>query len=129
LRYGRDVIVRVLTARVPADSVAQFNQLLRRQLDELRDQPGLVYAKIARRLTHENDEEVVLFEEWRTPADLWTWTNGRLASPCLLPGTEDLIQRLSIDHYESLDVLPEDHPLVLINGTGPMDDPRATATG
>ncbi len=104
----RGVIVRVLTARVAAPAVASLNQLLRAQLAELHEQPGLVYAKLARRLLEDDGEEIVLFEEWRTPADLWTWTRGRLATPRLLPATEELISELRIDHYESLDVLPDD---------------------
>ncbi len=98
------MIVRVLTARVPARDVGRFNHLLREQLDELRVQPGLVYAKLARRLDDQGAEEVVLFEEWRTPSDLWTWTGGRLNRPRLLPGTEELIETLKIEHYEALDV-------------------------
>lgn len=110
------MIVRVLTARVAAPSVAALNQLLRAQLTELHDQPGLVYAKLARRLLEDDGEEIVLFEEWRTPADLWTWTSGRLATPRLLPGTEPLISELRIDHYESLDVLPDDVEFRLQHG-------------
>jgi heme-degrading monooxygenase HmoA len=102
------VIVRVVTARVPARNVAEFNERLRAQLAELHTQPGLVYAKLARRLDERNGEEVVLFEEWRTPADLWEWTGGRLSRPRLLPGTEELVDELTIAHYESLDVNPED---------------------
>ena len=98
------MIVRILTARVPARNAGDFNSLLRRQLDELRTQPGLVYAKLARRLDPNIDEEVVLFEEWQTPDDLWAWTGGRLHVPRLLPGTEELIDQLTITHYEALDM-------------------------
>jgi quinol monooxygenase YgiN len=98
------MIVRVLTARVPARNAGDFNSLLRAQLDELRVQPGLVYAKLARRLDANLDEEVVLFEEWQTPDDLWAWTGGRLHVPRLLPGTEELIHQLTITHYEALDM-------------------------
>jgi heme-degrading monooxygenase HmoA len=110
------VIVRVLRARVPPAAVGKFNRLLREQLDDVRDQPGLVYVKLARRLTDDNGEEVVLFEEWRTPSDLWTWTGGSLARPRLLPGAEDLVEELVIDHYEALDVVP-DLAFTVIDGT------------
>ena len=100
------MIVRVLTARVLPKHAAQFNELLRGQLAELREQPGLVYVKLARRFDETGDQEVVLFEEWRTPSDLWTWTRGRLAQPRLLPGTEELIDNLTITHYEALDIDP-----------------------
>lgn len=103
------MIVRVLTARVSEPNAGEFNDLLRKQLDELRSQPGLVYAKLARRLGADREEEVMLFEEWRTPDDLWAWTGGRLNVPRLLPGTERLIDRLTIAHYEALDMnLDED---------------------
>ena len=102
--YIDGVIVRVLAARVSEQNAGEFNNLLRKQLDELRDQPGLVYAKLARRLGADGAEEVMLFEEWRTPDDLWAWTGGRLNVPRLLPGTEQLIERLTISHYEALDM-------------------------
>jgi heme-degrading monooxygenase HmoA len=98
------VIVRVLTAHVARDQVGQFNDLIRGELQELRTQPGLVYAKLARRLDKQGGEEVVLFEEWATPADLWAWTGGRLTEPRLLPGTEELVEDLVVTHFEALDV-------------------------
>jgi len=98
------VIVRVLTARVSEQNAGEFNNLLRKQLDELRGQPGLVYAKLARRLGADRAEEVILFEEWRTPDDLWAWTGGHLNAPRLLPETEKLIDQLTIAHYEALDL-------------------------
>jgi hypothetical protein len=106
--YSDRVIVRVLTARVSEQNAGQFNALLRKQLDELRAMPGLVYAKLARRLSAGGAEEVILFEEWRTPDDLWAWTGGRLNVPRLLPGTEKLIDQLTITHYEALDMDMDD---------------------
>jgi hypothetical protein len=102
--YGWPMIVRVLTARVPGRNVGEFNHLLRGKLDVLQQQPGLVYAKLARRLNEVGDEEVVLFEEWATPAHLWEWTGGHLTEPRLLPGTDSLIEELAITHYEALDM-------------------------
>ena len=102
--YIELVIVRVLTARVSEQNAGEFNNLLRQQLDELRGQPGLVYAKLARRLSADRAEEVMLFEEWLTPDDLWAWTGGHLNVPRLLPGTEQLIDQLTIAHYEALDM-------------------------
>jgi heme-degrading monooxygenase HmoA len=102
------MIVRLLTAHVPRQNVGPFNDLLRAQLRELRVQPGLVYVKLARRLNDSEGEEVVLVEEWRTPADLFAWTRGRLTKPRLLPGTEDLLEDLTITHYEALDLSADD---------------------
>ena len=102
------MILRILTARVPDKNIGTFNDLLRAQLAELREQPGLVYVKLARRLEPDGSEEVVLIEEWRTSPDLFAWTRGRLNVPRLLPGTEELVQDLIITHYEALDVTPED---------------------
>lgn len=109
------MIVRVLTARVPQANAGRFNELLRAQLEELRTQPGLVYAKLARRLDEQFGEEVVLFEEWETPGHVWDWTGGRLQEPRLLPGTEELIADLVITHYEALDRFQ--------SGVTPMIDP------
>lgn len=104
------MIVRVLTARVLEPNAGEFNDLLRRQLDELRRQPGLVYVKLARRLGPDRAEEVMLFEEWRTPDDLWAWTGGRLNEPRLLPGTEKLTDQLTVAHYEALDLGMDEDP-------------------
>jgi antibiotic biosynthesis monooxygenase len=102
------MILRVLTARVQNQNIGVFNELLRAQLKELRQQPGLGYSKLARRLSDDQTEEVVLVEEWSTTADLFQWTRGRLTTPRLLPGTEELVENLIITHYEALDVSPED---------------------
>jgi heme-degrading monooxygenase HmoA len=124
------VIVRVLTARVLPKHAGQFNELLRGQLAELREQPGLVYVKLARRFDETGDQEVVLFEEWRTPSDLWTWTRGRLAQPRLLPGTEELIDNLTITHYEALDIDPSMFELTVTETEqDPADADDADDTG
>ena len=108
LDYPRLVILRVLTARVGNENIGAFNELLRAQLAELRVHPGLVYAKLARRLDEDGSEEVVLVEEWRTAADLFDWTRGHLDRPRLLPGTEVLVDNLVITHYEAIDLTAED---------------------
>jgi hypothetical protein len=116
------VIVRVLTARVPSQNVGQFNHRLREKLDVLHQQPGLVYAKLARRLSEVGDEEVVLIEEWATPAALWEWTGGHLTEPKLLPDMDSLIEELTITHYEALDMPVEGPPL-------PVDAQRVVVKG
>ena len=102
------MILRVLTARVPNENIGRFNELLRAQLKELHEQPGLLYAKLARRLSDDYTEEVVLIEEWSTTADLFEWTHGQLTAARLLPGTEALVENVVVTHYEALDVSPED---------------------
>jgi heme-degrading monooxygenase HmoA len=121
------VIVRILTARVPRQNVGPFNDLLRAQLTELRVQPGLVYVKLARRLNENEGEEVVLVEEWRTPADLFAWTRGRLTKPRLLPGTEDLLEGVTVSHYEALDLSPDDLALRVLGR--PADRVPAESSG
>jgi heme-degrading monooxygenase HmoA len=122
------MILRVLNARVNKRNISEFNDLLRAQLVELREQPGLLYVKLARRLDDEGGEEVVLIEEWRTPADLFEWTGGRLTQPRLLPGTEDLVTKLVITHYEALDLTPEDLGLRLLADWPPGDAVDESAT-
>jgi heme-degrading monooxygenase HmoA len=97
------VIIRVLHARVPGRNVAQFNVLFRRQVELLREQPGLEYVKLARRLEPDGSEEVLLFEEWLSPGDVYRWAGRNLAEPRLVPGALELIDRLEISHYEALD--------------------------
>ena len=110
LPYHLRMIVRVLTARVRSERAAAFNARLRQQLPILREQPGLVYVKLARRVGP-TDEEVVLFEEWRDTASLYDWTGPVLTKPRLLPGTEDFVDHLEVNHYEALDVDPHLGPL------------------
>ncbi len=108
------MIVRVLTARVRSDHAAAFNAKLRQQLPILREQPGLVYVKLARQVDADG-ENVLLFEEWRDTAALYGWAGPLITKPRLLPGTEDLVDRLGVDHYEALDMdLDEqgDRPLI-----------------
>jgi hypothetical protein len=101
------VIVRVLTAKVPTSSAGRLHDLMRQQLPILRDQRGLVYVKLARRLLG-STEELVLFEEWRDASSMYAWTGPDLARPRLLPGSEELIEDLQITHYEALDIEPFD---------------------
>lgn len=97
------MIVRTLTARVTPGHVGPLNDLLRRQIPILRDQPGLVYVKLARRLEADGGEEVILFEEWRDVDALYRWAENDLTKPRLLPGTEQHVEDLRIAHYEALD--------------------------
>jgi heme-degrading monooxygenase HmoA len=97
------VIVRVLTARVRPGRASHFNALIRAQQEILREQPGLVYIKLARRLEVDGSEEVVLFEEWRDPQSLYAWAGGDLARPRLPPGWEEEVFGVDVTHYEALD--------------------------
>jgi heme-degrading monooxygenase HmoA len=120
------VIVRVLTARVRPKRVALFNAQMRHALAELKEQDGLVYAKLARRFV-DDGEEVMLVEEWASPADLYRWTGGALATPRLAPGAEDLIDDLRIVHYEALDRTPDEGGLETVEGAPDADRPGEPA--
>jgi quinol monooxygenase YgiN len=103
--YPSAVIVRVLTATVSQETSGRVHVLMREQLPLLREYDGLVYVKLARHLDG-NQEEIILFEEWRDVASMYAWTGPDLQRPRLLPGAEDLITDLRITHYEALDVDP-----------------------
>ena len=102
------MIIRVLTARVGADNVTEANALMRQLLTDLRARPGLAYTKLARRLLDNDDEELVLIEEWLTPGDLFEWTGGMLQKARLPASAPELFEDLVITHFESLDRLPEE---------------------
>jgi heme-degrading monooxygenase HmoA len=104
------VIVRVLTAHVRTGRVGQFNAAMRRQLPMMREQPGLVYLKLARRLEADGGEEVVLFEEWRDPDSVYAWVGDDLSKPRLVSGAADSADRIIVTHYEALDIEFEGHP-------------------
>jgi len=98
------VIVRIVTARVMPGEANQFNALIRQQLPILRVQPGLVYAKLARRFESDGSEEVVLIEEWRDPDAVYGWAGPDLSKPRLLPGSDELLTNIQVVHYEALDL-------------------------
>jgi heme-degrading monooxygenase HmoA len=102
------VIVRVLTARVRAARVGQFNAAMRKLLPIMREQPGLEYLKLARRLEPDGGEEVVLFEEWRDPDSVYAWAGHDLTRPRLLPAAQEAAEEVTVAHYEALDIDPED---------------------
>ncbi|MFL5757025.1 MAG: antibiotic biosynthesis monooxygenase family protein [Chloroflexota bacterium] len=104
------MIVRVLTARVRPINAGMFNHLVRQQLPILREQPGLVYVKLARRFLEGGDEEVILFEEWEDPDALYGWVGSDIQRPRLLPGTERYLAELAIAHFEALDLEPGTRP-------------------
>ncbi len=96
------VIVRVLRARVNVARVSAFNAVFRRQVGLLRQQPGLVYVKLARRLLPDGGEEAVLFEEWQDATSLYAWVGPNLGEPRLVAGARELIEELVVAHYEAL---------------------------
>jgi quinol monooxygenase YgiN len=97
------VIVRVLRARIRPGRVGAFNAVFRQQVPLLKEQPGLVYVKLARRLQPDGGEDVVLFEEWQDAASLYAWVGPNLMEPRLVPGAKELIDDLVVAHYEALD--------------------------
>lgn len=94
---------------VKAERAGAFNELMRAQLPSLRESPGLVYAKLARRIRGDS-EEVMLYEEWHDTASLYRWTGPEITRARLVPGAEELATSLSIVHYEALDIEPEIDP-------------------
>ena len=97
------MIVRVLRARIRPGRVGAFNAVFRQQVPLLKEQPGLVYVKLARRLQPDGGEDVVLFEEWQDAASLYAWVGPNLMEPRLVPGAKELIDDLVVAHYEALD--------------------------
>jgi quinol monooxygenase YgiN len=96
------MIVRIVTARVSTERAGSFNALMRAQLPILREYPGLVYVKLARRI-EDDIEEVLLYEEWKDTASLYNWAGPEVTRPRMMPGAEDLVTDLKITHYEALD--------------------------
>ena len=122
------MIVRVLRVRVRAAKVGAFNELFRGQVTLLREQPGLVYVKLARRLQPDGSEEAVLFEEWEDAASLYAWVGPNLNEPRLVPGSRELIDEVLVSHYEALDRDPaEPSRSSLQFGTSPPTDEGADA--
>jgi len=133
------VIVRVLRARIRPGRVGAFNAIFRQQVPLLKEQPGLVYVKLARRLQPDGGEDVVLFEEWQDATALYAWVGPNLMEPRLVPGAKELIDELIVAHYEALD---QDNPEAVqvieapssgepfeAGGAGPPGEPPGTPPG
>jgi heme-degrading monooxygenase HmoA len=97
------VIVRVLSAKVRAGRVSQFNAGMRRQVAMIREQPGLVHVKLGRRLEADGGEEVVLFEEWQDPDSVYAWAGSDLSKPRLMPDLENVADSVTVGHFEALE--------------------------
>lgn len=134
------MIVRVLRARIRPGKVGAFNAIFRQQVPLLKDQPGLVYVKLARRLQPDGGEDVVLFEEWTDAASLYAWVGPNLMEPRLVPGAKELIDELVVAHYEALDKDNVEVAAPVIGtatsgepfeagGAGPPGDPPGTPPG
>ena len=90
----------------------------------MRQQPGLVYLKLARQ-AHRGYDDVVLFEEWRDANALYGWTGANIEKPRLLPGAEGLAEYVRVTHYEALDVDPADVMGLDLDASEPFE-PRDT---
>lgn len=117
------MIIRVLRARVRPGKVGAFNALFRQQVPLLKQQPGLAYVKLARRLQPDGSEDVVLFEEWQDAVSLYAWVGPDLMEPRLVPGARELIDDIIVAHYEALDRNTDDTATVDTTAPG---DPFAT---
>ena len=109
------MIVRVVRVRVRAGRVGAFNALFRRQVALIREQDGILYVKLARRLQADGGQEAVLFEEWRDAASLYAWVGPNLGESRLVPGARELIDEIHVAHYEALgddtDAPPAEEPI------------------
>jgi hypothetical protein len=103
------VIVRVFTGRVVGGREGDFNANVRGRLDTIRQQPGNVYVKFARKI--EGDRELVmLITEWRTAADLYAWTGDDVGTPKMVD--LEMLEDWKVEHWEALDMTPlSDSPL------------------
>jgi len=72
----------------------------------MRAHDGLVYVKLARQV-HTTYEDVLLFEEWRDARSLYGWAGRDIKKPRLFPGAEELVENVSVTHFEALDVDPD----------------------
>jgi heme-degrading monooxygenase HmoA len=97
------VIVRVLRARIKATKIAAFDAVFRSQVALIREQPGIMYVKFARRIQPDGTEDAVLFEEWEDSSSMYAWVGPDLAEPRLVPGVRALIDDVEVAHFESLD--------------------------
>ena len=101
-----------------AGRVGPFNALFRRQVTLLREQPGLLYVKLARRLQPDGGEEAVLFEEWQDAASLYAWVGPNLTEPRLVPGIRELVEDIHVAHYEVLAEDPDTPPVAREGSAG-----------
>ena len=102
----RSMIVRLVTATVRTDRAGSFNALMRAAVPILREHPGLVYVKLARRDRGRRRGGAALrgVAEYRRAlrvdrAEIWR-------SREFIPGAEELVTDVPGVHYEALDIDP-----------------------
>jgi quinol monooxygenase YgiN len=100
------MIVRVVHARVTRGHEQQFHQLLLEQAPVMRAHDGLRYLKMARQVTRDG-ERIMMVEEWADAPSLYAWAGADLTRARLMPGAYDLLEEVSVEHYEAIDVDPE----------------------
>ena len=102
------MIVRIVQGRVAANKEGLFHELVRQQtLPALRSQPGFVYGKFARRIEADG-EHFLLMSEWRDAASLYGWAGPDLNKPRLIGPDLTLLDDYTVEHYEALDLDPEE---------------------
>jgi heme-degrading monooxygenase HmoA len=103
------MIVRVVTARVRRGREQQLHQLLLDQGPVMRAHDGLRYLKMARQVLPEG-ERVVIVEEWIDPESLYRWVGSDLTRARLMPGAEALLESVTVEHFEAIDLDPDQLP-------------------
>jgi hypothetical protein len=122
------MIVRVFEGVVTSPNEGDFVRFLRDEaIPELREAPGLVYAKVGRQVLPEGIR-ILVVTEWRTPAALYAWVGPDLQFPRIVAPHLDWLAHYTINHYEALDagsLLEADHP----GEAGAVAAERANAPG
>ena len=99
------MIVRMVEMTVPVAAAGRLHALLRRELPTIRESPGLVYAKLVRRVVADL-EQVTLIEEWEDAASLYRWAGPDIDLARLPAGAGELLSQVRITHHEALDLDP-----------------------
>ena len=105
LTRGRNLIVRVLKGRVNPDQVAAFRAQAQVVVQDLREHDGLVHTEVARQVSSDGGEEVILVSVWRDLAAIYGWlgVTNLLDSPMTNHGEPNLLDHFDVQHYEVLE--------------------------
>lgn len=112
-RWGRNLIVRILSGRVQPGQVTAFRDQARQALIDARQQAGLVYAQIGRQSAPDGAEEISFVSVWHDLDALYRWVGGTdlLDTPVLSRGgNPDLLQRFEVQHYETYELAEVELP-------------------
>jgi antibiotic biosynthesis monooxygenase len=121
------MILRVLSVRIAPDRGAEFHAAMREHgLPRIQAHPGLVSAHVGRR-TEGSGEFAIVVTVWRDWEALQDALGPDPSQPYLLPPESSLAEATTVEHFEAIE-LPPDQPAEAVDRPTEMTRVRPAVT-